>query len=255
MMFQNILWGPAPSSMWPIGYETIFSSAFAQTPTEPDQCHQAVNANAIIDRLRQDIGPNNDQISRLQRLGQAIDTGADGLSKSCPTEIPQEPTARLQLMLRQVEALTTAIDLIRQPLDDFEESLSQEQRSRLAAEAARGTAAPARDVKTDRSCGSSSAAVDRSVAQINKSVQVSENQREALDELHQALSQAANDLEAHCSTPIPQSAVARLDALEARLDATWRAILSIQVALYNFETQLSVDQKNRFKTMTFAAQD
>jgi hypothetical protein len=96
---------------------------------------------------------------------------------------------------------------------------------------------------------------DRSVEQIDKLVQVSENQREALDELHQALSQAANDLEAHCSTPVPQSAVGRLDALEDRLDATWRGILSIQVALYHFETELSVDQKNRFKTMTFAAQD
>jgi hypothetical protein len=57
------------------------------------------------------------------------------------------------------------------------------------------------------------------------------------------------------ATPVPPSAVDRLDALEHRLDATWRAILSIQVALYNFETELSVDQKNRLKTMTFAAQD
>jgi hypothetical protein len=254
-MFQNILWGP-PSSMWPMGYETIFSSAFAQTPSEPDQCHQPVNANAIIDRLRQEIGPNSDQISRLQRLGQAIDTGADGLGKSCPTEIPQGPTARLQLMLRQIEALTTAIDLIRQPLDDFEASLSQEQRARLAAQTASSAGASARNVKTEiGSCGSSAAAVDRSVEQVDKSVQLNENQREARDELHAALSNAANDLAAHCSTPVPPSAVGRLDALEARLDATWRAILSIQVALYNFETELSVDQKNRLQTMTFAAQD
>src|SRR5262249_39431871 len=183
-MFQNILWGPAPSSMWPIGYQTILSSAFAQTPTEPDQCHQPVNAKAIIERLRQEIEPNTDQISRLQRLGQAIDTGADRLGKSCPTEIPHELSARLQLMLRQIEALTTAIDLIHQPLEDFEESLTQEQQARLAAEA---TAASGRDVKMESSCGSSSAAVDRSVEQIEKSVQISEEQRTALDDLHQAL--------------------------------------------------------------------
>jgi hypothetical protein len=46
-----------------------------------------------------------------------------------------------------------------------------------------------------------------------------------------------------------------LDALEARLDATWRAVLSIQVALYKFDGELSADQKNRLKTMTFAAQN
>jgi hypothetical protein len=255
-MFQNILWGPASSSMWPIGYQTIFSSAFAQTPAEPDQCHQPVNSNAIIDRLRREIGPNTGQISRLQRLGQAIDSGADRLGKSCPTEIPQEPTARLQLMLRQIEALTAAIDLIRRPLGDFEDSLTQEQQARLADEAASGTAALHRNVKTeDHSCGSSPATVDRSVEQVERSVQLREEQRTALDDLHQALSGAANDLEAHCATPVPQSAVARLDALEARLDATWHAVLSIQVALYNFDRELSADQKNRLKTMTFAAQD
>jgi chromosome segregation ATPase len=227
----------------------VLSSAFAQTPSEPDQCHQPVNANAIIDRLRGDIGPNTGQVSSLQRLGQAIDTGADRLAKSCPTEIPHEPTARLQLMLRQIEALTTAIDLIRQPLDDFEESLTQEQRARLAAAATSGAAASV------HSCGSSPAEVDRSVEQIEKSVQPSETQRAGLDELHQALSRAANDLNARCSAPVPQSAGARLDALEARLDATWNAVLSIQAGLYNFDTQLSADQKNRLRTMTFAAQD
>jgi hypothetical protein len=255
-MFQNILWGPSPSSIWPIGYETIFSSAFAQAPTEPDQCRQPVNANAIIERLRQEIGPNIDQISSLQLLGQAINTGADRLGKSYPTEIPREPTARLQLMLRQIEALTTAIDLIRPPLEDFEKSLTQEQQARLTAEATSASPASPRDVKTEiRSCGSSSAAADHSVEQIERSVQLSEQQHTALDDLHQVLSGAANDLEAQCSTPAPRSAVARLDALEARLDATWRAVLSIQVALYKFDGELSADQKNRLKTMTFAAQN
>jgi chromosome segregation ATPase len=255
-MFQDILWGPAPSSMWPIGYDTVFSSAFAPAPAEPNECRQPVNATTIIDRLGQEIGPTADQMTRLQALQAAIDKAADRLAESCPTEIPQQPTARLQLMLRQIEALTTAIDLIRQPLDDLEESLSEQQRSRLAAQTTSGAAASAREVKTEiRSCGSSSAAVDRSVERIDKSVQPSEQQRGALDELHQTLNRAANDLDAHCSTPVPQSAVARLDALEARLDATWRAILSIQVALYNFNTELSADQKNRLNTMTFAAQD
>jgi hypothetical protein len=53
---------------------------------------------------------------------------------------------------------------------------------------------------------------------------------------------------------VPGSAVARLEAIESRLDATWRAILSIQVALEGFENTLSDDQKNRFQSMIFAAQ-
>jgi len=38
--------------------------------------------------------------------------------------------------------------------------------------------------------------------------------------------------------------VARLETIESRLDATWRTILSIQVALQGFESTLSDDQKN-----------
>jgi hypothetical protein len=67
-------------------------------------------------------------------------------------------------------------------------------------------------------------------------------------------SNAPRDLEAHCPTSMPRSAVARLETIEARLDATWRAILSIQVALQDFEIKLSDEQKNRFKTMIFAAE-
>ena len=53
---------------------------------------------------------------------------------------------------------------------------------------------------------------------------------------------------------VPRSAVARLEAIEARLDATWRAILAIQVALATFETKLNDEQKQRFDAMSFAGQ-
>ena len=255
-VFQNILWGPASTSIWPIGYETIFSSAFTPTPSEPDQCRQPVNANAIIEQLRTEIDPNTEQMSRLQRLSQAIDDAADRLAKSCPDKIPDDPIARLQLMLSQIEALTTAIDLIRQPLRNFEESLTKQQQAQLTAAASSSSTVSHGDVNAGiRSCAASSKAADRSVEEIGKSVQPSDDQRAAVDELHQALTRAAQDLAADCSTAVPQSASARLDTVEARLDATWRTILSVQVALYNFQGNLRADQQNRLKTMTFAAQD
>jgi hypothetical protein len=39
---------------------------------------------------------------------------------------------------------------------------------------------------------------------------------------------AARDLETHCPTTIPGTALNRLDSIQARLDSTWRATLSIQ---------------------------
>jgi hypothetical protein len=151
----------------------------------------------------------------------------------------------------QIEVLTMAIDMIRQPLEDFEQSLTRDQQARFGA----SKAASARRAGQAglRTCGASSAAIDWSIDQIDKSVQPTEQQRPALDELQQAFGKAATDLEAHCPTSVPQSAVARLETIEARLDATWRAILSIQVALNDFESKLSDEQKSRFRTMSFAA--
>jgi hypothetical protein len=180
-----------------------------------------------MERFRAELEPNADQMERLQRLGGTIGAASDYLAKSCPTDIPDQPTARLRLMDSQIQVLTMAIDIIRQPLQDFEQSLTPEQQARFSGGGAmRSTAASSG--KTDlRSCGVSSAAIDWSIDQIDKSVQPTAQQRTALGDVQQTFGSAASDLEMHCPASVPQSAVARLETIEARLDATWRAILSI----------------------------
>jgi hypothetical protein len=78
-------------------------------------------------------------------------------------------------------------------------------------------------------------------------------QRDALDDVKRSLDEAASDLEAHCPRTIPATALNRLDTIQARLDATWRATLSIQVALASFVAELNDAQKVRFDAMNFAA--
>jgi len=153
-IFQNVFW-PAFSSPWPFGYDTIFTTAFAEAPADRNRadCQQSVDANAIVGRLRAEIRPTPEQMERLQRLGGAIGAAADYLAKSCPTEIPQQPTARLQLMDSQIQVLTMAVDIIHQPLQEFEQSLTDEQRAKFSGEAAVSRAASARSDKTGlRSC-------------------------------------------------------------------------------------------------------
>ena len=155
----------------------------------------------------------------------------------------------------QIQVLTMAVDIIHQPLQEFEQSLTDEQRRKFSGETVGKSAASARNGKTGlRLCGAPSAAIDWSIGEIDKSVQPTEQQRPALTDVQQAFGKAANDLEAHCPTSVPRSAVARLETIESRLDATWRAILSIQVALQDFESKLSGEQKDRLQAMTFAAQ-
>jgi hypothetical protein len=255
-IFQNVF-SPAFSSPWPFGYDTIFTTAFAASlgNRNRDDCQQSIDANAIVERLRGEIGPSAEQMERLQRLGGAIGAAAEYLAKSCPTDIPQQPTARLQLMDSQIQVLTMAVDIIHQSLQEFEQSLTDEQRAKFSGEASVKSAASGRRDKTSlRSCGASATTIDWWIGQIDKSVQPNDQQRSTLTDVQQAFSKAANDLEAHCPTSVPRSAVARLETIESRLDATWRAILSIQVALQDFESKLSDEQKDRLQAMTFAAQ-
>ena len=254
-IFQNIFW--PTSSTWPFGYQEIFSTAFAKAPAgqDPRLCQQPDSSNAIVGRIRDQVAPTPDQMRLLQRLGGALSAAAGSLAKSCANETPAQPTARLQLMGSRIEQLTMAVDMIRQPLQDFGQSLNDEQKARFAVmiEAPAATDQQRQSDTAARSCGASLATVDWSIGQIDQTVQPTDEQLGALTEVRQALGKAASDLEAHCPTSVPPTALGRLQNIQARLDSTWRAVLAIQVALANFETKLSDEQKNRFETMDFAA--
>jgi hypothetical protein len=104
-----------------------------------------------------------------------------------------------------------------------------------------------------RPCGDSTSAITWSIAQINKSVQPTDAQRDDVAGVKQAFASAAADLDTHCPASAPVTALGRLETIEARLDAAWRAVLSMQVTLANFESKLSDAQKSRFDTMNVAA--
>jgi hypothetical protein len=177
------------------------------------------------------------------------------LAKSCAKEIPAQPVARLQLVESQLQELSMALDIVRQPLLDFEQSLNADQQSRFAVAPSQGSLD--RQIQSGNiagGCGSPSA-IDWSINEIKQSVRPTTAQRDALDDVRRSFDDAARDLETHCPTMIPASALSRLDTIQARLDSTWRATLSIQVALANFETELNDAQKIRFDAMNFAARE
>ncbi len=96
-------------------------------------------------------------------------------------------------------------------------------------------------------------AIDRTIEQIDGSVRADACATPALVDVKQAFAKAADDLDAHCPATLAATPVGRLEAIEARLDATWRSVLSTQVALANFETKLNEAQKGRLDQMNFAA--
>jgi len=254
-IIENIFF-PAYSSPWPFDYQAIFTTAFAKTPRQdPSLCQAFFDSSAVIGRISNEVTLTADQSQLLQRLGGASGAASGYLAKSCAKEIPAQPVARLQLMQSQLEELSMALDIVRQPLLDFEQSLNADQQSRFAVASSQGSLD--RQIQLGNiagGCGSPSA-IDWSINEINQSVRPTTAQRDALDDVKRSFDDAARDLETHCPTTIPASALSRLDTIQARLDSTWRATLSIQVALANFETELNDAQKIRFDAMNFTARE
>src|ERR1051326_351606 len=246
-LYNEFFW-PQRGAEWPFGYDAILRSAFTHSPAaaNPQACQPGNAANAVIARIRAETKPTAEQTPLFQKLAEALGTASGYLAQSCPQAVPQDPVARLQLMQTQIQMLSMALDLIRPPLQQFEDSLDANQRAPFVA--LRSSEAPSAAL-----CRTTPAAIDRPIAQIDQGVQPEPGQRDALAELKQAFVSAATDLDAHCPKSAPALPLARLEALGARLDSSWRALLAMQVALAGFENQLSDQQRSRLATITVTA--
>jgi len=244
-LYDEIFW-PARSASWPFGYDAIVDSAFAKKSTDatPQVC-QPGDPNAVVGRIRAETKPSDAQMPLVEKLAQALGTASGYLAQACPKAIPPQAVERLQLMQAQIQTLSMALDLIRPPLQQFEQSLNADQRSHFAAFASESAAAGA--------CGTPQAAVDRPVAEIEQRVAPSEDQRGAVADLKQAFAGAASDLDAHCPKSSLAMPLARLEAMESRLDASWRAALAMQVALAQFQSKLTEQQRARFDALAVTA--
>ena len=90
------------------------------------------------------------------------------------------------------------------------------------------------------------------VQRIEQVVRPTAQQRSALDGLKDTSAKAADALKASCPTTVPSTAAARLDAVEARLEAMDQAVKAIRPALDIFYTSLTDEQKARFNMMALS---
>jgi hypothetical protein len=250
-MIYDDVFSPASPLPGPFGYAAIFHAAFAEWDQNLHPCH-ADRGSAFVERLGNEIRPSAAQRPLLQKLGGALAMASGFATKFCPKAIPSRPIARLQLMETQIDVLIMALDIIHRPLQDFEQSLNRSQQARLAA--AR-SAPDSRSMAADTApaCGATPTAVDQSIDELNRSLQPNDAESVRIAATKQALLKVASDLDAQCRMPLQATPLARLDAMQARLNAEWYALLNIQVALANLENGLSDDQRVRFNALKFAA--
>jgi LTXXQ motif family protein len=148
-------------------------------------------------------------------------------------------------MNSQIDAMTMALEIVRVPLQKFEQSLDDRERARLSArEASEDTA---------RVCAKNPEPANWPMPKLKEALQPSAAQEAAINDLERAFNRAASELSADCSDAMLGMPSARLQAIEARLDITWVAVQTIQVALAQFQKQLSDEQRARFNTLQLAA--
>src|SRR6185312_13529526 len=86
-----------------------------------------------IQKISDQVQPDQKQQDLLDALKAASLKAVEVLQQACPTELPSTPTGRLAAMRTRVDAMLKAVEIVRPALDDFYQSLSDEQRERFIA--------------------------------------------------------------------------------------------------------------------------
>ncbi len=206
-----------------------------------------------VDRIETPLHLKDDQLKALDALRTASSQASDILKASCLSEISLTPVGRLDAMQKRVDGMIQALGIVRTPLDNFYNSLNDEQRHRFAelgpsAKRHRRAATSANGMAALCSRRTESF-TQLPVQRIEQAIKPTQEQRDALDKLKVASAQAANQLQASCPTDMPKGPIDRFDAVSKRLDAMSAAIKTVRPALDNFYASLMDEQKARFNVL------
>jgi hypothetical protein len=205
-------------------------------------------AGIPVEDITAAVQPNEAQRAALDELGNASVKAAQTVKAACPTSIAMTSIGRLDAMAQRVDAMLKAVTMLREPLDKFYGSLSDEQKARFNAlgdnQERRGD-----QRALGRSCSGASEATAWPAAQIQGSVRPSRQQAAGLEALHRATDQAADILKSSCPSGTPATPTARLAAMQARLEAMRDAIQTVRTPLATFYGSLSDEQKAQFNSI------
>lgn len=84
-----------------------------------------------IDRIERLISPNEAQRAALDNLRAASVKAAETVLADCPPELPVSATGRLETIEKRLNAMLTAVRLVRPAFDAFYATLDDEQKARI----------------------------------------------------------------------------------------------------------------------------
>jgi hypothetical protein len=205
-----------------------------------------------IERITQTVVLDDAQRGTLDQVRNATAKALDILKAACPTELPSTPTGRIAAMGQRLTAMLQAVRIVRPAIETFYQSLNDEQKARFNALGPDESSDQQRSQRDlTQVCGERASGIaSLPLEQIERAVRTDERQRGALRELQDATSQAVDLLRSDCPSYRPLTPVARLEAMEQRLDAMLRAVQTVQPALEKFYAALGDEQKERFNRLS-----
>jgi hypothetical protein len=204
-----------------------------------------------VERIAQAVNPDDTQRAALNELRDAAGRAVEQMRSACPEDLPSTPAGRMAAMRQRLEAMRSAVQIVRPALERFYGSLTDEQKARFdALEPDQAADAKASKTELTQVC---SAAVTKTnaapTARIQQTLRLTPEQKSALDNLDAATAKAAQMLAANCPTEETMTPPGRLAAMEGRLNAMLQALDVVQPALVDFYGSLTDEQKARFNQL------
>jgi hypothetical protein len=189
------------------------------------------------------------QRGTLDQLKTALSDGVSSIKSSCRNDADLAPVERLRAMQNVLWTVHDATQLIRAPLAKFYDSLTEEQKQKFAAPETPQTGGRTMS-RSDmaRLCDLPSSA-DAPMRQIEQGLRPTKAQRASLELLQKKSFEMGQFLMASCLKPMPATPAERLDAAADRLTAVIFAASNVNMALNDFTSQLSDEQKTRLNSL------
>jgi len=270
-IYDYTIWGDY--GFWDYGYPDIYAGIFApygyddlagymaqrgrgrrhdRVPSIAQMCGDDSRdvAGLPIDQIQQAIQPNDVQRAALDELGNASIQAAQTIRAACPTQVALTAPGRLAAMQQRIEAMISAVAIVRPPLEKLYGLLDDEQKALLNALAEDQRKASASRASLAQSCADGQpAAFQWPGGEIEAKLYLNDAQRAALQVLQDATVKAADMLKVTCQSEDIITPPARLAALDKRLDTLLQAVKLVRPALENFYATLSDEQKAKFEAI------
>lgn len=199
------------------------------------------------------VQPTPEQRALLDELKTAAANAAGVFKDSCAETYALTPPGRLRAMMNRISATLEAVKIVRPALENFYNSLSDEQQARFNALGPNiGERSPQQQQASAEGEGCAdpkSGLTQLPIQRMEAVLHPAGRQKEALDRLSEATTKGVEGLQAACPNDAPLTPVGRLETMQHRLEAMLTAAKLVEPALDEFYATLSSEQKARFNTL------